>query len=221
MSLTVDGHQIQRVLVIDDEPLARESYGEVVEDLNLNPILVDDTYHDLQRFALNVKHRGDAAICDHHLRKQQYAAFNGADFVAYMYDMKFPALLCTRREEADIDEIRPYRRNIPVLLNPRDLTPENIQAGFNKCVNEFNEKFLPSRKPWRALVRVDGVDEENKLFYVIIPGWDAEQVIRLRLQDLPSTVKEKILSGTTRIHAKVNLGAEANEDIFFYDWENQ
>ncbi|MCL4303712.1 MAG: hypothetical protein KJ077_48950 [Anaerolineae bacterium] len=219
MGLTIDGHFIQRIHVIDDNPSVRESYGEVVEDLDLEPILADNHYYDLDNFVQQIVNFGDAAICDHHLRKQDYASFNGAELVAHMYTLKFPALLCTRREDADIDEIRPFRGSIPVLLKPRDLTPENIQVGLQKCISELNDNFQPSRRAWRTLVRIDDVDPEEKFFYVVVPGWDSQQVIRLRLQDLPETIKKLVLEGQSRLHAKVNLGAEANEDLYFEDWE--
>lgn len=219
MSLTIASHSIQRIHVIDDDPSARESYGEVVEDLDLEPILADNNYHDFDSFVQQVVSMGDAAICDHHLRKQHYASFNGAELVARMYTLQFPALLCTRREEADIDEIRPFRRSIPILLKPRDLNPETIHVGLQLCISEFNDDFQPSRKAWRTLVRIDDVDPDGIFFYVVVPGWDAQQVIRLRLQDLPQNIKEVVVGGQLRLHAKVNLGAEANEDLYFEDWE--
>ena len=45
MSLTIAEHSIERVHIIDDDPFARESFGEVVEDLNLEAILANNNYH--------------------------------------------------------------------------------------------------------------------------------------------------------------------------------
>jgi len=55
------------------------------------------------------------------LKVKTYATFNGAELVASLYDRKLPAILCTRFEFADLDEIRPYRQRIPALLRPDEL----------------------------------------------------------------------------------------------------
>ena len=88
----------------------------------------------------------------------------------------------------------------------------------------FVSDFLvqSSKRLWRTLVRIDDVDAEGKFFYVVVPGWDSQQVVRLRLQDLPENTRKLVTERqTTRLHAKVNLGAEANEDLYFEDWESQ
>lgn len=85
---------------------------------------------------------------------------------------------------------------------------------------EFNDNFQPSRRKWRTLVRIASVDPEKNLFYVVVPGWGPQQVIQLRLQDLPENIRKLVIEEQiTRLHAKVNLGAEASEGLYFEDWE--
>ena len=66
------------------------------------------------------------------------------------------------------------------------------------------------------MIRVDHDDEQH--VFVVIPGWDPEEVIRLRRSDVPSEILERIKAGYLRFHAYVNLGAERSEDLFFDDW---
>jgi hypothetical protein len=150
---------------------------------------------------------------------RNYAGFNGAETVALMYQNQFPAVLCTRYEQSSIDEMRRFRRFIPVLMKPNELTPGSLVKGFEICINEFTDNYSTHRKPWRTLVRVDDLDEENGYFYVIVPAWDPNQIIRIRKTDLPKKVLEK-LGRKSRFHALVNVGAELHQEIYFDNWES-
>lgn len=76
----------------------------------------------------------------------------------------------------------------------------------------------PSKRMMRSLIRVSEVDIANGFVYVIIPGWDTEIKIKLEMNKLPTEVNELLLPGK-RFHAKVNIGAESQEDLIFDDWE--
>jgi len=216
---------IKRVTIIDDDPDVRQSYGFSVEDLALEPILIDGPVQEPATFLAEITSSANAAICDHHLMKvKSYSSCNGAPLVSEMYKMHFPAILCTKYEDASIDEIRPLRRNIPVLLNPSDLEPESFEHGIRLCINEFKGEFVPVRRPWRALVRVEDVDDGKGIdsFFVVVPSWDSNQVIRLFHKDVPENIRSLIVPGK-RLHAMVNLGAERYEEIYFeYEsWEEK
>lgn len=221
MTPTIQTKPILRIQVIDDDPDVRDAYCYHVEDLNLRPIIEHGPLTDLQTTLQSIRTRSDAAICDFQLQKRQYAAFDGARIVSGLYKLSHPAILCTRWEKAHIDEIRQYRRNIPVLIRPDELEPSSIEWGLQVCLAELNGNFLASRKPWRTLVRVVDIDENGKYIYIIIPGWDRNQGVKVFLEHLPENVKGKIQQGEEIFHARVNIGAEEQEDIYVHGWEEE
>jgi hypothetical protein len=89
-----------------------------------------------------------------------------------------------------------------------------------KCIEEISGTFRPDRKPWRTLIRVDDIDPEGDprpSCYVVVPAWNATQIIQIRLDDLPLHVRPSIRSAT-HWHADVNIGAERAEDLYFAEW---
>ena len=135
--------------------------------------------------------------------------------------MKFPALLCTKWHTADIDEMRPYRRYIPSLIVPANLEPASIKSGLEVCIREFDGDYRPVRRPWRALIRIEDVrktDGGSEFVKVVVPAWNSNEVVRLSASMIPRDIFKKLEAGT-RLHAKVNLGAVGNEDLFFEEWE--
>lgn len=219
MPLVISGKSIERVSVIDDDRSVRDAYEYAIEELQLKAISEEGPIDNLEQFVQITSSKSDAAICDHHLKVKMYAKFNGAQLVSRWYQNKFPAVLCTRLEGA-IHEIRKYRRFIPVLLQPDELEPESMIKGFQRCIEEFGEKFQPSRRPWRTLVRIEEVDAEgvNKSFHIVVPGWNPNKFIQLQCKDVPKEVQSRIAVGA-RFHASVNIGATKIEDLYFEEWE--
>ena len=220
MGMIISGRSIDRIQIIDDDPNVRASYEYPVEELSASPVMAEGPLPILADFIQQSKGVADAAICDFQLRVRNYAGFNGAETVALMYQNQFPAVLCTRYEQSSIDEMRRFRRFIPVLMKPNELNPGSLVKGFEICINEFTDKYSTHRKPWRTLVRVDDLDEENGYFYVIVPAWDPNQIIRIKKSDLPVNMIEK-LGRKSRFHALVNVGAEFHQEIYFDNWESE
>jgi hypothetical protein len=221
MGLLVAGREIERVSIVDDDGAARQGYEYSIEDLELIPIQEVGPLGQLETFLARTAGASDAAICDHHLRKRNYAQFNGAEAVAAWYRHGFPALLCTRYETAEIEEIRRYRRWIPVLMKPDHLDPTAIENGLFRCIAEFGGEFQPSRRPWRTLIRVDDVVEDGPQrhwFGAIVPAWDHSEVVRVWFDQVPPAVRD-IIAPDVRLHAEVNIGAEDPEEIYFSNWE--
>jgi CheY-like chemotaxis protein len=216
MSLQIANREIQQVLVVEDNSDAREGYQYTLEDMHLEPVLEKGPLGKLEAYISTVAGRYDAAICDHHLTESGYAEFNGAKLVAEMNRRQQPAVLCTAWEEAGVDEIRRFRRDIPCLLKPGELDPESFRRALKLCIDEFDGHFLPSRYPSRTLVRVEDVDQENA--YVILPGWNPQEVIRLTLRTISPDVRSSVKTGV-RLHAHVNIGAERQEELYFDQWE--
>jgi hypothetical protein len=218
MGIDILGRTIDRIRIIDDDPSVRLSYEYSVEELNLIPVMAEGPLPSIKEFVQQSSEVSDAAICDFQLRVKNYAGFDGAETVALMYHKQFPAVLCTRYEKANVDEMRKYRRYIPVLLEPSELNPDSITQGLKVCIREFGGQYSTTRKPWRTLVRVHDLDEENRFIYLTISAWDPNQIIRVKITDVPSNVREK-LARKSRFHALVNVGAESSHEIYFDQWE--
>ena len=220
MPITIEGRKIDRVIIIDDDKELREEYGYSIEELGLTPIYEAGPLRDLDESLQEFRRKADAIVCDYHLRIKNFSQFDGDQLVASSNSANFPALLCSNFNDADIMVLRSKRRFIPTLLKLATYNPETIQRGLARCFQESDGQFDPSRKPWRTLVRVVQVEESGRYFYVVVPGWDADQKIRIYFQDVPAEMQKLIKSGQ-RLYAQVNTGADTTDELYFCQWETQ
>lgn len=79
------------------------------------------------------------------------------------------------------------------------------------------QKELPSKQMWNALVRVVSIDQSTRCFIVIIPSWNPKRNLTLAINDLPTELTNKIKAGT-RLSCTCNIGAENREDLIFRNW---
>ncbi|MCX6000310.1 MAG: hypothetical protein NTU41_12200 [Chloroflexi bacterium] len=205
---------IRRVAVVDDDPRSRDAMAETIRDAQLEPVKQELPLDSIDEFIASLERNANAVLCDHHLAPGNYASFHGAKAVAALYARGFPALLVTRWSVADMDGIRPYRRQIPSILKSGELYPEQIRKGISECMSEFKNEFVKERRPWRVLVRVE--DVSNGLVFVIVPSWNTDEVIRLPRGIFP---EGQPLPAGTRLFAEVNIGARNVEELFFVDFE--
>jgi uncharacterized protein YkuJ len=218
MSIFIGSRNIDKVCVIDDDEDFRSELEETITDANLSAVPQELPIQDAKSFLDLILDRCQAVVSDHNLMQRgRYFPVNGAEFVSMCYSRRLPALLITRIEQPN-SEIRRYRRNIPVVVNPEEFDPEVLIHSLDICLQEFDLKFAASRKPWRTLIRVDEVDGNN--INVIIPGWDQNEKIAINMADLPFDI-QKDLYPDKRMHAKVNIGAECRDELYFFDWENK
>ena len=208
---------IRKVAVIDDKREACEAMAEAVEDANLEPVPYQDRLESIKNFIPRVIKETDAAIFDHYLKPGNYANFNGAEAVSRLYKKKFPALLVTTYSKADIDNIRPFRRNIPVLISGGYADSETIKEGIKKCLNEFSNKYSKDRKAWRTLIRIERIDKKREIAFAIIPAWNPDEFVRIPLKLIPG--KLLIDKPIFRLIAHVNIGAKNHEDLYFENFE--
>ncbi len=206
---------IRRVSIIDDDPNERSFLVDEFEG-RFTPVTWAGPYETIAELVDQVVATSDAVTCDHHLVKN-YARERGAAFVADFYSRKFPAVLRTKYGKAELHEIRRYRNRIPVLLTPDDIDPESFEKAWAICEQEFSGRFLPSREPWRTLIRVENVERPN-FVDVVIPAWNHREVVRLLIDLLPNDARPRLAEGL-RFHAKVNLGTESQDDLYFADFE--
>jgi hypothetical protein len=221
MALTIAKRSIKKISIIDDQAPVRESYELSVEDLGLESVSEVGPLEKLPLCVEAVSRRADAAICDYNLKVKAYSSFNGAELAAEFYKVRFPAVLCTKWHTAVIDEMRPFRRFIPSLVDPAKLDPTSIKIGLESCIREFDGDFRAVRRPWRTLIRVEDIrksDQGSEFVYVVVPAWNSNEVVKLPAMLIPPEVFQQLGAGS-RLHAKVNLGALGNEELFFEDWE--
>ena len=218
MALRIANHVINRVIVIDDSEESRRTYEYSLEELQLDIVYETGPLETVEKSLVGIRSKADAIVCDYHLRKRNFSQFDGDDLVALSNKVNIPALLCTTFTDSDITLMRSKRRFIPSLLKPATFIPEMIVQGFERCFFEFEGKFEASRKPWRTLVRVADIDESRRYFYVVVPGWDTEQKIRVYFDDTPRGVSDLVQLGQ-RFHAIANLGANSPDELYFTDWE--
>ena len=220
MALNILGQNISRVKVIDDDPSARQAMAFTITDANLEALPAEGPLPKLATFVTATKKQADAVVSDHRLKKGHYATFNGAEAVAGLYNAGCPAVLCTRWSTADIDAIRQYIPFIPSLISIDEVNPDTIATGFARCISEFKNAPVPSRRPWRTLMRVESVQTSSRpaLFYVAISGWDSKEIIRLPLDLIPYG-RRKLIKPGFRFFANVNKGAEQPEALFFTNFE--
>jgi hypothetical protein len=218
--LTIEDRTISTVGVVDDDAGARESYGLLLQDANVVPSGETGPLGTLADFISQAKTRMDAVLCDHHLRIHNYSTFDGAQLAAALYEINVPAVLCTRWEDAQLDLIRPYRDRVPALLQLEDLNPDSFVDALKLTVRELQGDFSTERRPWRTQVHIAdvGTDEQKEFFYVDLPGWTSDKVIRLRKAILPPGLVDQ-LEIDARWHAKVNVGSEDSWELYFRDWE--
>jgi hypothetical protein len=214
MSVRISGIKIDRVKIIDDNPIARKATALNLYDARFSPIEEPGPLGDLGAFIKTSIKTVDAIICDHRLTTHSYANFRGAEVVAKFYLKQKPAILSTAWSRADIVDLRYYRRYMPSVINSGELDPQTIMAGFRTCIQEIKGEFLPSRKPWRTLVRVVEADEKENVFNVELPGWDSNQVIKLPIDLVPVEFRS-LTKEDYRFYAQVNIGADDQDDLFF------
>jgi hypothetical protein len=218
--MQINGHTLNTVLVVDDDPDARGTYQYAIEDLKLTPVFEEGPLPDVDAALRSLSQKADSLICDYHLRKRNYSAFNGDLFVARSYQARVPGLLCTSYSDFEITLMRTTRRFIPNLVKSDEFGPESIIKAFTRCILENDGQFDPSRKPWRTLVRIEEIPMEVDYCYVVVPAWRTDEKIRLLSKDIPNDLRAQLVEGA-RFHAQVNLGVARTEELYFTGWEAQ
>lgn len=214
--VTIQGRRIERALIVDDEPEARDAYEYVIEDMGIRPHQVEEGLHDGLDSFLSTIQSGDVILCDFHLKKRNYAPCNGDQVMATCFRAKVPGVLCTSIAEPWVR--RDCLRYIPGVIRTASPQPDEVRGALERCLREVDGSFEPERRPWRTLVRVDDIDRDHRCFYAVVPAWDVRTKVRIGTSNLPESIQELIEPGR-RLHALVNTGAERSHDLFFDSWE--
>jgi len=220
MLLTMNDKPIKRIAVINDSAAARDEMAENLIEVGFQPVIQTSPLRSIEDCIETVTTQADAAILEHHFKSDHYANFMGAEAVAQLYRQHFPSLLVTAWADADIDNIRPFLRQIPVLIKSSEAYPEKMTQGFKQCINEFENRYSPTRQPWRTLVRIEDINKNNykTMVYAVIPGWDPDDVVRFPLIIFPEELRQSVVPGA-RFFAKVNIAATHHDELYFEDFE--
>ncbi len=210
--LNISYDDLKKVVIVDDKPEGREMLAECIEDAALEPMFCAPGGDSVKDYVARLIDKYDAAIFDHHLKPGNYAGFDGAEAVALSYQKKFPALLMTIYGQSDIKEIRPFRRNIPILIPGGEAEPNTIHNGFKQCLAEFSGHFTPERKPHRTLARVEEVHDDN--LNIIVPQWNHRTAISISKTMIHNEIQPNLKAGT-RLMVYVNIGASTIDQLYF------
>ena len=210
---------IESILVVDDDAETREGLRYSIEELEITPVLEEGPIKNLEQFVKQVPRRAQAVLCDYRLKTSgTYSSYGGDEVVAACYRSGIPGLLCTQYTDVVFEMNRRLRRFIPSLLNTSSPNPDDILTSLSACQEELAGSIHPAREPWRTLVRVHAGPTDAGYCHVIVPAWNANQAIRLYLEDLPDMIRPRMTTGA-RLHAKVNIGADSFEEVYFDEWE--
>jgi hypothetical protein len=116
--------------------------------------------------------------------------------------------------------MRLYRRRVPALIPTDELDPSRIAEAIEMCLNEFSDKFLPSREPVRTIVRIENVDSKQNppIVYGILPSWNPHQVIRFPINVIAPNLQQYV-QPEKRFFVHVNIGAEDEAELYFDGFE--
>jgi CheY-like chemotaxis protein len=210
---------IHRVAIVDDDPSQAEVMSELILDAGYEPIILGPRFERVDELVSKIRQSADAAICDHRLQPRGFAGFNGAEAVAALFEVSIPSILVTQYIDIDADvSIRLWRRHVPVLLSRDEADPDRILQGLDECVRELRGEHLTSRRPWRALILVDEMNQESgeKVVDAHIPSWNPHQAVRFPAALVPPGLS---LAPGACLFAKVNIGADRAEDLYLFDFE--
>ena len=216
----------ERVALVDDDPIAAATLKVLLEDAGYEAVGVEPPLDSIDGAIAQIKRVASAAVCDHRLSPRGLAHFSGAELVAQLYTIEFPAVLISQYFKIDQDvSIRKFRNKVPVLLARDEVGPEEIVDAIRVCTNEIGGQLLPQRKGWRTLVRVVAKDTEGgeDVVDAIIPGWRTDEAVRfpaellgLHKNALPERPSDRL---GLRFFASVNIGAEDARDLYFENFE--
>jgi hypothetical protein len=213
-----------RVAIIDDLEDSRNQTKDELASFGVCPVVLSGPFDSAASMVRAIKDvRAEAAIFDYKLNTNDFSRDSGAAGASSTYCEHISAMLVTKYSKADLPDIRPYRRWIPDVVFPDDLDYDCLMNSIAICRSEFEGTFRVTRRPWRAQVRVEGFDRRpsGHLFLdLIVPGWNSERVIRTAVHPIDMDRLTDVKEGN-RYHARVNLGAEHQDDLYISGFEPQ
>lgn len=206
---------IRRVGIYDDMEDERESLAETLLDAGYSPVPCGPIQQeDLCVAQLKTF---DAAIVDHRLSQGDYGNYKGASVVKRLYLDKHPALLVSGWSRADPEDVQPFQRYLSLVLRKGEYDISDVGSGFDRCLQEFDGKFSPTRIATRTLIQIArdfDADSSRQRVDALIPSWDPRQGVTFPVEIIPVRLRNALREGR-HFFAHVNTGAESQDDLFY------
>ena len=171
--------------------------------------------------ARNILRGAEAAVCDHRLRPQGFAKFDGAELVAFLISKSLPAILISQFVDQDYDvSIRHWRAKLPSVLSRDEFRADTFAAALEICRKEIRGVLTPQRRRHRVLIRIVDIQNEanQRVVDAIIPAWSRKTAVRFPFAIVPLRLRARLKKNGYLI-AQVNLGTNRPEDLFFDKFE--
>lgn len=214
---------MKRIAIVDDDPQCRESLAFLVEDAGFEPeVIVGKFGNEKQRLVDLIREKDIfGVISDHRLSHGHLANFFGSELLASLYDAKIPSILITQFLDIDADtSIRKFRDKLPAVIGRGTQSPELISQLLEFSQKELVDGRVASRKPHRALIRVDDWASATQEGIVegVITNWSSEIKVKFPIELISVKVMQQLSStSVNRLMAFVNTGASNQKDIFITD----
>ncbi len=219
-----------RVAVVDDRQGQADTAAGIAEEAELVPSIFSEKegpFDSTDQLLERVGSVGcDAVICDHRLSQTGFAPFTGAEFAAVLFRAGIPGVLLSTFTAIDGDtSIKLHRAAIPSLIDRSLLDPDRLLAALRQCESELAGEVPPERQLWRTLVRVESTSSESDMPVAdaIVHTWNPDQAVRFPLGLIEDPAIRDHLANRrelpTRLFAKVNIGCQSEDDLYFRDFE--
>ena len=220
-----------KIAIVDDSLNARDTLTKILRLVGFETFIVDSKFTNVDELSGYIQDNSEAVICDHRLKFNGFANFNGAELMPSLYARKFPAILMTQYADEISVSIRKYRDRIPVVLEREELVdPDTIADKVNKsfdiCLQEFQGKIPSSRRIHRTLINVVNItsDSGEDVVEVFVPSWNPYHAVRFPVSQIPDELMVIVKSSLNRqeeacLFACVNTGAEKADDLYFTRFE--
>lgn len=210
--------------IVDDLPDDRKETRVVVRAAGFEPVEIDPSRVGLDELVTLLLDRDVAGVVfDHRLSQRAPVPYNGATAAAECFDRHLPAILRTNyKGPVDDLSIRRHRSRLPRVLDRRSTGPD-IADALAQTASELQGNTPRDRRGQPALVEIVDVAStgDQAIVDVVVPAWDAVQVVALPLglfEEVLPTAELSSLRGVT-MTAVVNVWAEDAADLYFRDIE--
>ena len=175
-----------------------------------------------------VVNSSDAALCDHRLKEGLAVSFSGAELVAALYAIEFPALLFTGVQPEEKYAIRRNMAQIPGFLHRDDeggLGPDRVLGVLQDTIQEvLGKEPPPHRRARRTPVTVisSRLTGGEALVEILISGWSGGRVIEVPADLLSGSWRQTPREAVGKtFFAWVNLGENDSDLVFLRDVESE
>lgn len=205
------------IAIVDDDETERILLAEDLHAWGCQPELLNGSYTDVAALIREIKERhSDFVICDNHLQQAGYARFFGAEAVAMLIQSGIPSVLVTQHQDTDITRLKKWRPQLPVILDKSNIDKKNVELAFDKCIAEVDGRTALDRHPYRVLVEVDAVRDNEVI--VFVDSWNPRESVSFP-RELLARLDLSLIKEGTLLLAEVNIGATNRRDLFFKNFE--